>query len=134
MTTTAELRDLPVLAGLSEDALERVRCIGELHVEPGQVLAREDDAGSGAFILLDGTVLIELRNRTFELGPGQVVGELALLVPDSSRVARVRAATHVRCLPIPREDFLELVETEPAFAVSLLRELARRLVEVHHDG
>jgi len=30
---------------------------------------------------------------------------------------------------IPREDFLELVETEPAFALHLLRELARRLVE-----
>jgi CRP-like cAMP-binding protein len=131
--TTTELRELPLLAGLSEAGLERVRSIGELQVEPGQVLAREDDAGSGAFLLLDGTVTIELRTRTFELGPGQVFGELALLVPDSGRVARVRAATQVRCLPIPREDFLELVETEPAFALSLLRELARRLVEVHHD-
>jgi CRP-like cAMP-binding protein len=30
---------------------------------------------------------------------------------------------------IPREDFLTLVETEPAFALHLLRELARRLTE-----
>ena len=40
--------------------------------------------------------------------------------------ARDRA---VRCLSIPRDDFLALVETEPSFALHMLRELARRLVE-----
>ena len=49
--------------------------------------------------------------------------------PTKRSESRVRATTAVRCVSIPREDFLSLVETEPAFAVYLLRALARRLVE-----
>jgi CRP-like cAMP-binding protein len=129
--TTTELRDLPILAGLSDRALERLRAFGEVQADPGQVLTREDDAGAGAFLILDGTVAVERRAGTFELGPGTVVGELALLVPDTARVARVRASSPLRCVPIPREDFVDLVETEPTFTLALLRELARRLAEVH---
>ena len=72
---------------------------------------------------------VELRGGTVELGAGQIVGELALLVPEAGRVARVRALSQARCLAIPRDAFVQLVETEPAFAVALVRELARRLVE-----
>ena len=133
MITTTELRDLPILSGLSDAAFARLTACGELRARPGQVLALEDDPGAGAFLVVEGTVQVELRSRTFEVGPGQVVGELALLVPDAHRVARVRAATAVRCVPIARDDFVELVETEPPFAVALLRELARRLVEAHSD-
>jgi CRP-like cAMP-binding protein len=41
----------------------------------------------------------------------------------------VRATSQVRCLSIPRADFLALIETEPSFALHMLRELARRLTE-----
>ena len=95
----------------------------------GQVIARTDDPGSGMFVIREGRVAVELRGQTLELGPGDFFGELALLVDDGHRVGRVRATTPVRCLSIPREDFLALVETEPSFALHLLRELARRLVE-----
>jgi len=80
-------------------------------------------------VIREGTVAVELRSGGIELGPGDFFGELALLVEDGTRVARVRATSEVRCVSIPRDDFLFLVETEPAFAVHLLRELARRLVE-----
>jgi CRP-like cAMP-binding protein len=130
--TTIDLRRVPALEGVSEPGLERLAAAAALvEVEQGQILAQIDDPGSGAFVILNGTVAVELRSRTFELGPGAVVGELSLLVPDAGRVARVRTVTHTRCLAVPRDAFLELVETEPAFALALLRELARRLVEVH---
>ena len=95
------------------------------------MLALPGDAPSGAFVVLDGTVTVELRGRSIELGVGEIVGELALLVPEAGRVARVRAATAARCLSLPREDFLALVESEPSFALALLRELAARLVDIH---
>ena len=41
--TTTELRDLPILAGLSDGALERLRACGEVQADTGQVLTREDD-------------------------------------------------------------------------------------------
>ena len=130
--TAEELRGLSILAGVSDEGLERIgRCSAEVEFAPGQVLALPGDSPSGAFVVLDGTVTVELRGRSIELGAGEIVGELALLVPDAGRVARVRAATAARCLSLPREDFLALVESEPSFALALLRELAARLVDAH---
>ena len=125
-----ELRRLPPFAGLTDVGLQRLAVrAAELRAAGGQVLALEGDPGAGMFVLCDGNVEVELRMGKLELGPGDFFGELALLVEDGTRVARVRATTAVRCVSIPRDDFLSLVETEPAFAVHLLRELARRLVE-----
>jgi CRP-like cAMP-binding protein len=125
-----ELRAFPPLAAMSEAGLERVAvCAAELEAEEGQVIAVPGDPGSGMFVIRDGTVTVELRSGRLELGPGDFFGELALLVDDGTRVARVRATSPVRCLSIPREDFLALIETEPSFALHMLRELARRLTE-----
>jgi voltage-gated potassium channel len=125
-----QLRGLPPFDGFSEAGLERVAaCAAELERDAGQVLALPDDPGSGMYVIREGTVAVELRAGTLELGPGDFFGELALLVEDGTRVARVRATSAVRCVSIPRDDFLSLVETEPAFALHLLRELASRLVE-----
>ncbi len=124
------LRGLPPLDGISEEGLARIAaCAAEVSREAGQVLALPDDPGSGMYMIREGTVAVELRTGRLELGPGDFFGELALLVEDGTRVARVRATSEVHCVSIPRDDFLELVETEPAFALHLLRELARRLVE-----
>jgi CRP-like cAMP-binding protein len=128
------LRALPPLAEVSDAGLERVAArAAELVAEEGQVIAVPDDPGSGMFILCDGKVVVELRSGQIALGPGDFFGELALLVDAGTRVARVRAATRVRCVSIPREDFLALVETEPRFALHMLRELARRLIEARAD-
>jgi CPA1 family monovalent cation:H+ antiporter len=128
--TTAELQSVPILDGVSEAGLERLMtAAAEVEAAPGQILAQLDDPGSGAFIILDGSVAVELRTVTLELGRGDLVGELALLVPETGRVARVTALVETRCLAIPRETFVGLVETEPTFALALVRELARRLVE-----
>jgi CRP-like cAMP-binding protein len=125
-----QLRGLPPFQGLSEPGLERVAASAAVvECEAGQVLALPDDPGSGMYVIREGTVAVELRSGSLELGPGDFFGELALLVEDGARVARVRATSSMRCISIPREDFLELVEREPSFALHLLRELARRLVE-----
>ena len=129
--TPDELRDIPLFADLSEEGLERVAASsGVIEVEPGQVLAVPGDPGSGMFVVLDGTVSVEVRGGFHaELEPGTFFGEVALLVP-SGRVARVRAATRARCLSIPRETALALLESEPSLALKMLREVARRLSDV----
>lgn len=126
--TTDELRALPLFAGMSEAGLTLVASgAADLELEAGQVLALPGDPGSGMFVVREGEVTVESRAGPITLGPGNFVGELALLVPDAGRVARVRAATRVRCVSISRDDFLALAETEPTFTLELLRELARRL-------
>ena len=127
----ARLRQIPVLAELGENTLERIlRASSELEVPAGQVLIRADDPGAGMFVLEEGTVVVEARGSTIELGPGEIFGELSLLVPESTRVARVRAATPVRCLAIDRATFEEPLDEEPALARAMLRVIARRLWNV----
>jgi CRP/FNR family cyclic AMP-dependent transcriptional regulator len=126
--TPDELRDIPLFSHVSDAGLERLAgCAAELERAPGQVLALPGDPGSGMFVLLEGKVTIEARGGVFELGPGDFFGELALLNPGGDRVARVRAATKVRCLGVPRDDALAVIETEPTVALAMLREMARRL-------
>ena len=131
------LREIPLFAGLGDEALARVAAFAtELDYPAGTVLAQADDAGSGMFVVEEGAVVVEGRGgfRT-KLGAGEFVGELTLLVPDAHRVARVRAATDVRCLAIARQDFAELLEQEPRLALAMLPVLARRLVAaMQHAG
>ena len=125
-----ELRRLPPFAGLTDVGLQRLAVrAAELSAAEGRVLALEGDPGAGMFVLCEGSVEVELRTGKLVLGPGDFFGELALLVDDGARVARVRATTPVRCVSIPRDDFLALLEPEPSFALHMLRELARRLAE-----
>ena len=124
------LREIPLFAGLKDDALARVAAlVAELECPAGTVLVQADDAGSGMYVVEEGTVVVEARGGfRAELGPGEFVGELTLLVPDAHRVAHVRALTDVRCLAIGRQEFTELLEQEPRIAVAMLPVLARRLL------
>ncbi len=76
----------------------------------------------------EGTVVVEARGSVeIELGPGEFVGELALLVPESTRSARVRAKTDVRCLAIGAAEFKQLLDDEPRIALAMLPVVAERL-------
>ena len=126
----ARLRAIPLFAGLDDDALERVADIAtEVDARAGQVLTRANDPGAGMFVVEEGAVAVELRSRTIEFGPGEFFGELSLLVPDSRRIARVRATTDARLLAVSRADFGALLESEPRLAVAMLPVVAQRLVD-----
>ncbi len=134
--TPDELRTIPLFAGVSDAGIRRLAgSAAEIECEPGQVLVLAGEPGSGMFVVLDGTVVVELRGGLHtELEAGNFFGETALLVPSAVRGARVRASTAARCLSVPREDFLALVESEPSLALQMLRELARRLADTSLDA
>jgi CRP/FNR family transcriptional regulator, cyclic AMP receptor protein len=126
-----ELRRIPILADVSDAAIERILAsCAELEAAPGQVLALPDDPGSGMFLVLDGSITVELPHARRELGPGDVFGEIALLVEGTGRIARVRADDAARLVAIPRDEALALLESEPPLALALLRELARRVADL----
>jgi len=129
------LREIPLFAGLSEEGLARVSAeVTEVTAAPGQTLALSGDVGSGMFVLLDGSVSVELHGGEIEVEAPDFVGELALLLPDGGRVGRVRAKTDVRCLSLSRAGFDALVESEPSFSLVLLRGLAARLAAARTGG
>lgn len=125
--TTDELRALPLFEGVSDAGIERLkRTAAVIDCEPGQVLALEGDPGSGMFVILDGTASVDWRGGKTELGADDFFGELTLLAPGGARIARVRAASRMTCLAIPRDDAIALIESEPSVALTMLKEIARR--------
>jgi len=128
MAETA-LSDVPLFAGLSEESLALVAAGGVTDVPAGQVLAQAGDVGEGMFVVLDGAVVVERGELHLDIGRGDFFGDLALLVPDSPRIARVRAKSDAQVLAVPRGTFDRLLDTEPSFARAMLREMAARLVQ-----
>jgi CRP-like cAMP-binding protein len=125
-----KLRTIPLFAHLPEEALERVlECATEFEAGRGHVLMQPNRPGAGLFVIEDGTVEVELPNRKVDLGPGEFVGELALLDENATHVARVHATSEIHCLAISRDDFDRLLADEPELAVSMLKVLASRLSE-----
>jgi CRP-like cAMP-binding protein len=123
------LRAIPLFDHLSDVSLTAVlECVNEFEAPEGQVLVQPFEAGAGLFVIEEGSVVVELRDRRVELGEGQFFGELALLT-DAGHTARVRAKTPVRCLALRRDDFDRLLQSEPTMAMAMLKALARRMAE-----
>jgi CRP-like cAMP-binding protein len=130
-----DLREIPLFAGLSDEGLERVAAeTTEVTAAPGQALALPGDVGSGMFVLLAGSVTVELHGGDIELTAPDFVGELALLLPDTGRIGRVRAKTDVLCLALSRASFDALLTSEPSFVLAMLRGLAARLAAARPGG
>lgn len=126
-----QLRNVPLFAEVGGPQLERIAEVTtSFEVAAGHVLAERGQAGSGMFVLLEGTVEVDVPGLDpIELGPGDFVGELSLLT-ESDRLARVRALTPVRGLAIGRAAFHDLINAEPRIALAMLPVLARRLAAV----
>jgi voltage-gated potassium channel len=124
------LRRVPLFAGLGDDALAQIAAAAnEVEVRADHVLVQPGTAGTGMFVIADGTAVVETRREHVELGPGQFFGELALMSPDATRTARVRAKTPLRCLALDRASFRMLVTEHPEVAASLLEVALGRLAE-----
>ena len=124
-----QLRAIPMLAGLPDDALMLVaERATDFEAPAGQVLVQPNEPGSGVLILASGRATVELGTKSIDAVAGECIGELALLLDDVVHVARVRAATDVRGIAISRRDFTDLLAADADIAGALLRVLARRLV------
>ena len=124
----SKLRSIPLFAELGEPALNRILgCATEHEVPAGYVLVQPNQPGAGLFIVEDGMVVVERRDGNVELGPGEFFGELALLDEGAVHSARVRAGEPLRFLALARDDFAELIESDPHAVLSMLKILARRL-------
>ena len=125
--TPEQLAGIDVFESLSDDELAAVAKLSELRtVEPGTRLIEEGAAPDGLYVLLTGSAVAEARGRSFELVPGEVFGEMALL-GMSRRTATVTSTTRARLVVIHGSDF-EVFERDFPHAVAVLRRtMAERL-------
>lgn len=95
---------------------------------PGSVLVRQGDEGDRAWVVASGELEVMLTSpdgltrRLAVLGPGAVVGEMAL-IDDGARSATVRALTAVRATEISRDALRGLLRRGPPLTGYLLESL-----------
>ncbi len=137
----ARLLDIALFAPLGPDGVARLVDVGRVEWwNEGSVLLEEGSSGPRMMVVLDGRADVARRDasgvaRTIAaLGPGDVVGEMALLL-DAPRTATVTARTDLRAFSMDRRGFEELVEAgDPAalrFGLELARVLSARLLRLN---
>ena len=97
-------------------------------LKPGEVLFREGDDAHAMYIVKHGTLRVLSGSTVFEtVRDGGVVGEMAIVEDRAPRSATVIAGTHCELVEIDVPRFLSLVADNPAFSITLLRVISRRL-------
>ncbi len=91
-----------------------------------RVIMEEGQAGVMMYVVLEGSVEISIHNNVVAtIGPGGMFGEMALIT-RGERVASAVAKTDCILLAISRNLFLDLVCSNPKFAISLLGAVGNR--------
>lgn len=122
------LKSVPLFATLSKKELNAVaKAADELTFPAGHDLCVQGEHGQEAYVLMAGSATVKRNGRKVAtLGPGDIVGELALL-EDAPRGATVTCETDCTALVINRRYFTGLVEDAPGLAFKFLQTLAGRL-------
>ncbi len=129
----AELARIPLFEGLSKSHLERLRAItAARRYAPGETIFSEGDVAAGIHIVRNGRV------KVYKLSPdgkeqilhvwsgGEPFGEVAVLQGDRYP-AHAEALEEAAVLFVPRSGLLDLIRSDPEFALALLAVLADRL-------
>ena len=82
-----ELTEVPLFEGCSERQLRSIAKIARVvDAQPGTVITRIGEPGNEFYLILDGTVSVDLsRGKPVSLRPGEFFGEMSLLDGDPAR-------------------------------------------------
>jgi hypothetical protein len=121
-------RGADLFRGLEEGDMYHLARIGRVvELAGGQALVRTGQQADGLFILVEGTLEVRVAGRPIaHLGPGETVGEVALLDrgPRSADVVTAGGATVVEFLI---RDLANLAATRPRLGLKVMENLGRAL-------
>ncbi|HEV7147452.1 MAG TPA: Crp/Fnr family transcriptional regulator [Pedococcus sp.] len=126
-----------LLSGLPEAERRRVAELMERrHFTRGESIYREGDPGDCVHFIVEGYVVVlrttptGVRAAFTVMGPGEAVGELSLLRPDTHRTATVEALEPVVTLALDARAFAALAAQRPEVYRLLVDLLAVRVVRL----
>ena len=129
------LRSVELFRNCSDRVLHDIAgLVSESHFAAGEVLCHEGHIGRQAFVILDGEAAVDISGtRVGTLGPGQVVGEMAL-IDHGPRSATVTALSPMTVLTLSVLEFRSLLDGGGAPVHELLVQLTGRLREVERHS
>ena len=129
----AVLQSLELFHACTTESLRILARACEVSIVPaGEYVYRQGEPAHSMAVVRSGRLEICFESPDADetiatrVGPGGVIGELALLV-DTPRSASVRAIRDSELLTIDRESFQEVLAREPAVALAVARDLGARL-------
>lgn len=125
---STDLGAVPLVAALPPAARQRLEEASRLvEVLAGEDLVREGDPPGSLYVVRRGRLEILVGPRVVrEVGPGEVLGELALLTGES-RSATVRARRDSTVLELPRDAVEGVLASDASASRHLLGQVAERL-------
>lgn len=134
MSTASELRKLPYFDKLEDSVVEAVGAMSEtMSVPAGTILIEEGSTADQMYVILDGHLEVTKQNQGREvvlatLGPGNVVGEMAML-DGAPRTATVRAAQDANLISVPQEAMEDLL-SDPGLVRRMIQTVTSRLRDI----
>jgi D-lactate dehydrogenase len=133
VTLMPALQEVDLFAGLDAEVVEAIAAATERrHIEPGELLFREGDAGEFFFVVEQGQLEVIKRSSggadvvLRRMGPREVGGMTSMAVAKR-RSATLRARDEVAVLTIARERFLELLADHPALVRAVIGTLSAKV-------
>ena len=116
----------PFEALTSEELAALATTMTEMRFDAGETIFTDADPEGRLYVVMDGAVEIWRGGIVIQRATrGQAFGIFGLLGVAADATARAAEPSHL--LVLAREDFIEAVSDNPAFAVACLRSLALRL-------
>lgn len=131
-----KLSKVDILRALPPEEMHHiVPSVEDRTFKQGAIIFRQGDPGDSLYLIESGRVEVDVSDgatgaekKITELGPGQTVGEMALLWHEP-RTATITAVSDVKVWEIHREDFEELLNASPK-----LRAEVTKLAEQRKTG
>jgi len=96
-----------------------------LYISAGEEIMHLDEFGRECFVVIDGEFDVNLGEVSIPVGPGAVIGELALLTMKP-RTASVTASVDSSVYVLNRAEFATVLDTCPKFSRFVLDGAVRR--------
>ena len=104
------------------------RLATKIQIDAGQTIVRADEYGRECFIVIDGQFEVELDDALITVGPGAVIGELALLTLKP-RTASVTATVDSSVYVLNRAEFATVLDECPKLSRYIFDGAVRRTAD-----
>jgi CRP-like cAMP-binding protein len=101
--------------------------MSKMTAKKDHVLCRKGDTADSLYYLQDGKVF--LPEIDTYLGPGSLIGEIGLFMPDSTRTSTIICSEDCVLMTIPADKVYELYHQNPEFGFYMIRIVTDRLIQ-----